>query len=90
MNSAQRVSAGEPAPNLSQVPVLLEGGSAEKRKALEQFVREPPEINLSKPYFFFFALVPLAFLAGFLVPHGLRVPQPFPANLLTSRRGKVG
>ena len=89
MNSAQRISAGEPAPNLSQVLVLLEGGSAEKRKALEQFVRELPEINLSKPYFFF-DLVPLAFLAGFLVPHGLRVPQPFPANSLTSHRGKVG
>jgi hypothetical protein len=48
------------------------------------------EIRFQTVYFFFFALVPLAFLAGFLVPHGLRVPQPFPANLLTSLRGKVG
>ena len=69
---------------------LVDGALAEKRKALEHLVREPPEINLSEPYFFFLALVPLAFLAGFLVPHGLRLPQPFPANLLTSHRGKVG
>jgi hypothetical protein len=57
---------------------------SENEKALECDSREPYAIRFETLYFFFFALVPLAFLAGFLVPHGLRVPQPFPANLLTS------
>lgn len=61
----------------------------ENEKAPECDSREPYAIRFKTRYFFFFALVPLAFLAGFLVPQGLRVPQPFPANLLTSYRGKV-
>jgi hypothetical protein len=60
------------------------------KKAPRHEAGEPSAIQIRIRYFFFFALVPLAFLAGFLVPHGLRLPQPFPANLLTSHRGKAG
>jgi len=56
----------------------------EDEKAPECDSREPKAIRFKTLYFFFLALVPLAFFAGFLVPHGLRDPQPFPANLLTS------
>jgi hypothetical protein len=59
-----------------------------KRKRLPDEL--PESLSLLHFKIFYFFLVPLACFVPFLVvPQGLRVPQPFPANLLTSFGGKM-